>query len=216
VADEPGTHRGWLPPNAPGAEPPPRFDAVPPPPAPAPAPEPAAPAREWTPPGEWQRPPAASDLPAERFDGAGARAERPTFTRHAPPGERNTTAAWALGLGIAGMTLLLVSFGTLFLVTLPCSIAAWRLGRTAQGRLDRGEISAGQGQATAALWLGRVGVVAGVAALVAFVALTAAGFDWDQFRDDLQRELDEQQQRQDSGSGGIRSAIEGLRAVIGR
>jgi hypothetical protein len=215
VADEPGTHRGWLPPNAPGAEPPPRFDAVPQPPAPAPEPEPApeppAPAREWAPPGvDWQRPPATpQEVPA-------ARAERPTFTRHAPPGERNTTAAWALGLGIAGMTLLLVSLGTLFLVTLPCSIAAWRLGQKAQDRLESGEISAGQGQATAALWLGRVGVIAGVAALVAFVALTAAGFDWEQFRDDLQRELDEQQRRQDSGGSGVRSAIEGLRAVIGR
>jgi hypothetical protein len=211
MADEPGTHRGWLPPSAPGAEPPPRFDAVPQPRATAPAPEPPAP--EWAPPGgEWQRPPVAPRTPV-------ARAERPTFTREAPAGERNTTAAWALGLGIAGLTLLLVSLGTLFLVTLPCSIAAWRLGRKAQDRLESGEISAGQGQVTAALWLGRVGVIAGVAALVAFVALTAAGFDWEQFRDDLQRELDEQQQRQDgggNGGSGVRSAIEGLRAVIGR
>ena len=209
MADEPGTHRGWLPPSAPGAEPPPRFDAVPQPPVPAPAPEPPAPAQEWAPPGDRPRPADVAPVPV-------GRAARPTFTREAPLGERNTTAAWALGLGIAGLTLLLVSLGTLFLVALPCSIAAWRLGRRAQDRLERGEISAGQGQATAALWLGRVGVIAGVAALVAFVALTAAGFDWEQFRDDLQRELDKQQQRQDSGGSGVRSAIEGLRAVIGR
>jgi hypothetical protein len=204
MADDPGTHRGWLPPNAPGAQPPPRFDAVPPPPPPAPAPAPPAPG--WSPPG--------ADSRAQA--GAPPAPGRPTFTREQAPGQRNTIAAWALGLGIAGLALLLVSFGTLFLITLPCSIAALMLGRKAQGMAERGELAAGQGQVTAALWLGRIGVIAGVAALVVFVALVVSGFDFEQFRDDLQRELD-QQRRQDQGGGsGVRSAVEGLRAVIGR
>jgi hypothetical protein len=204
MADEPGTHRGWLPPNAPGAQPPPRFDAVPPPP-PAPTPAPPAPP-EWRPPG------------ADRSAQAGTPPVpgRPTFTRERPPGPRNTTAAWALGLGIAGLALLLVSFGTLFLITLPCSVAALMLGRKAQGMAERGEIPAAQGQVTAALWLGRVGVIAGVAALVVFVALVASGFDFEQFRDDLQRELDKQRQEDQGGGSGVRSTVEGLRAVIGR
>ena len=200
MADEPGTHRGWLPPNAPGAQPPPRFDAVPPPP-PAPAPGP-----DWSPPGADRRAQA----------GAPPAPGRPTFTREQAPGPRNTTAAWALGLGIAGLALLLVSFGTLFLITLPCSIAAWMLGRKAQGMAERGEIAAGQGQVTAALWLGRIGVIAGVTALVVFIALVASGFDFEQFRDDLQRELDKQREQDQGGGSGVRSAIEGLRAVIGR
>jgi hypothetical protein len=90
------------------------------------------------------------------------------------------------------------------------------LGRRAQGMAERGEIPAGQGQVTAALWLGRVGVIAGVAALVIFVALVASGFDFEQFRDDLQRELDKQRERNEGGGSGVRSAIDGLRAVIGR
>jgi hypothetical protein len=204
MSDEPGTHRGWLPPNAPGAQPPPRFDAVPSPP---PAPPSAPPAPEWSPPGaDWR---AQADAPPAPG--------RPTFTREQARGQRNTTAAWALGLGIAGLSLLLVSLGTLFLITLPCSIAAWVLGRKAQGMLERGETGAGQGQVTAALWLGRVGVIAGVAALVVFVALVASGFDFEQFRDDLQRELDKQRQQDQGGGGsGVRSAVESLRAVVGR
>jgi hypothetical protein len=203
MADEPGTHRGWLPPNAPGAQPPPRFDAVPPPP---PAPAPAPPGPDWSPPGADRRVQA----------GAPPAPGRPTFTREQAPGPRNTTAAWALGLGIAGLALLLVSFGTLFLITLPCSIAALMLGRKAQAMAERGEIAAGQGQVTAALWLGRIGVIAGVTALVVFIALVASGFDFEQFRDDLQRELDKQREQDQGGGSGVRSAIEGLRAVIGR
>jgi hypothetical protein len=48
---------------------------------------------------------------------------------------------------------------------------------------------------------------------VVFVSLLASGFDFEQFRDDLQRELDE---RRDRPGNGVRSTLEGLRAVIGR
>jgi len=123
--------------------------------------------------------------------------------RPAAPAEPSARAVWALVLSITGLALLLASLGTLFLLTLPCSIAGWVLAVRARG----GE------RATAALWLARIGVIAGVAAAIVFITLLASGFDFEQFRDDVERELDD---RRDRPSGGVRVALEGLRAVIGR
>jgi hypothetical protein len=120
-----------------------------------------------------------------------------------PPARASNTAVWALALSITGLALLIVSLGTLFLVTLPCSIGGWVLAVRANGH----------GRAAAALWIARIGVIAGVAAFVIFVALLAGGFDFEQFRDDMQRELRERRERP---SGGVRASIEGLLAAVGR
>ena len=140
----------------------------------------------------------------------GSEPARPRFEPSAPPARTGPSreAVWALVLSIAGLSLLLVSLGTLFIITLPCSIAAWVLAVRA-----RGDDAGGAGQATAALWLARIGVIAGVAAGIVLIALLASGFDVEQFRDDLERELDE---RRDRPSGGVRATAEGLRAVLGR
>jgi len=131
----------------------------------------------------------------------------PTFVRAsaAGPRERNAAAVWALALGIAGLTLLLVSLGSLFIVTLPCSVAAWVLAARARRQLASGTTQAGAGQATAALWLGRIGVIAGVAAMVVLIALIASGFDFEQFRIDLENELDQRRESQGDGD------VEGVR-----
>jgi hypothetical protein len=174
----------WLPPTAPGANPPPRFDAPQEQPAPV-RPEP---------------PPAA-----------------PTFVRApaAGPGERNTAAVWAISLGITGLLLLVLSLGSLFLVALPFSIGAWVLAARARKHIDSGATSQGEGQAVAALWLARIGVIAGVAAMVVFIVLLASGFDFEQLRDDLERELDERRERRDGGGGGdgVRTSLEHVRAA---
>jgi hypothetical protein len=127
----------------------------------------------------------------------------PTPPPPAAPAGPSRAAVWALALSITGLALLLVSLGTLFLIALPCSMAAWVLAVRARGE-DR---------ATAALWIARIGVIAGVAAAVVFIALLASGFDFEQFRDDLQRELDD---RRDRPSNGVRATVEGLRVVFGR
>jgi hypothetical protein len=176
------TPSGWLPPRAPGAGPPPRFDTPYEPPAPPP--EPARPT--FTPPGAAKR------------------------------GERNGAAVWALVLGVVGLTLLVLSLGSLFMLTLPCSIAAWVLARRAHRQIEQGRTANGEGQATAALWLGRIGVIAGVAAMVVFIVLLATGFDFEQFRDDLERELDRRRERErnDGGAEGVRASVEHLRAAL--
>ena len=61
-------------------------------------------------------------------------------------------------------------------------------------------------------------MIAGVAAAVVLIALVAAGVDFEELRRDIEREL-ERRQKDDSGGGevdGVRSAIEGLRAFMGR
>jgi len=185
-----GMADGWLPPTAPGAKPPPRFDEAPDP-APAAPPEP--------------QPPSAA----------------PTFVlpSAAGRGQRNRSALWAMTLGITGLVLLVLSLGTLFILTLPCSIAAWALGRRARTQIESGTSGQGEGQATAALWLGRIGVIAGIAAMVVFIALVASGFDIEQFRDDLERELEQRRERQDGGGGGdgdgVRAGLEQLRFAVG-
>jgi hypothetical protein len=180
---------------------------------------------EGTPSG-WLPPTAPGAGPRPRFDPAPEHvpehppepaAARPTFVRPAPaaPGERNRAAGWGLTLGITGLVLLVISFGSLFMIALPCSVAAWVLARRARTELDQGTTGQGEGQASAALWLGRIGVIAGVAAAVVFIALIASGFDFDQFRDDLQRELDRRRQEQNGGdAGNVRTSIEHLRTAL--
>jgi len=179
-----GMAEGWLPPTAPGAKPPPRFDVPPEQPAPA-RPEPSPP-------------------------------DRPTFVRPAPPAprERNGAAVWAVVLGITAISLLLLSLGSLFLVTLPLSAAAWALAGRARRQIESGATTQGESQAVAALWLGRIGVIAGVAALVVFIVLLAAGVDFEQIRDDLQNELDRRRERDDGGGGdGVRTGLQHVRAA---
>jgi len=162
----------------------------------------------------WLPPTAPGAGPAPHFDETAEQPPAepppagPTFIRSgaAGPRERNAAAIWALALGIAGLTLLLISFGSLFLVTLPCSIAAWVLAERARGQLATGATNAGAGQATAALWLGRIGVIAGVAAMVVLIALIASGFDFEQFKIDLENELDQRRERQGGGDAeGVRT-----------
>jgi hypothetical protein len=175
-------------------------------------------------PGGWLPPKAPGAGPRPRFDVPPEPAPspppepaqtRPAFVHEKRSGDRNSAAVWGIVLGITGLALLVLSLGSLFLVTLPCSVAAWALAGRARRQIESGATRHGEGQATAALWLGRIGVVAGVAALVVFIALVAAGFDFEQFRDDLQRELDRQRERQDGGrDDAVRTGIEQLRAAV--
>jgi hypothetical protein len=171
----------------------------------------------------WLPPRAPGGKPPPRFDVALPESvapeppARPTFVRAEPaaPGARNDAAVWAVVLAVTGLCLLILSLGTLFALTLPLSIAAWILAGRARKRIASGATSHGEGQAAAALWLARIGVIAGVAALVVFVVLVASGVDFDQLREDIQRELDRRRERDSGGDGGgIRTSLEHARAAF--
>lgn len=179
----------WLPPRAPGGQPPPRFDAVPERPEPEAAPPPYEPPR---PPGD-----------------------RPVFVPAKPASRPNALAIAGLVLGIAGLVLLLLSLGLGFVFALPCSIAAWLCSARARSRINAGDEVSGAGQAKAGYWLGVAGVVLGVAAMVIWIALIASGFDIEEFRDDLEREL-EQQRNRDSREARLAELRAAATVLLGR
>jgi hypothetical protein len=156
------TDSGWLPPRAPGAQPPPRFDMV----APDAVAEPAA--------------------AAEPAEAAARPVAPPSFARAAPP-PTNGLAVTALVLGVMGLGLLLITAGLGFLFALPCSIGAWLCGAQARTRIALGEATTGRGQAHAGYLLGLAGVVIGVAAAVGWIIWLANGGDLEHLQRDLER-----------------------------
>jgi hypothetical protein len=169
MADE-SEIRGWLPPRAPGAEPPPRFETVLPA-EPEPESEPAS--------SGWQPPSAEQPRAAE------ARHWEPAPVRTAPP-ESNGLAISAIVLGVLSVGLLLMSLGTSFLFSMPMSGAAWAFGARARQR------SPDAGSAQAAVTIGMVGVGLAAAAAVIWIVLFSAGITLEDLRDWLERKLEEQ------------------------
>jgi hypothetical protein len=151
---------GWLPPHAPGGEPPPRFEAAPPEPEPPPAAPPEVAA--W-----------------------GASAERPPYARPAPqPG--NGLATSSIVLSILGLVVLLPTFGLGAPLALPFSIAGWVTGAIGRKQVAEGHTSVGDGIAHAGVVLGIAGVALGVIAIVVWGILIASGLDLEEFRRDLE------------------------------
>ena len=91
-----------------------------------------------------------------------------------PGGPGHGPAIAALILGIAGLFLVVVGFGFLFVFSLPCSILAWVFGVQGKRRVDRGETAEHRGLAQAGFIMGVVGVALAVAAIVGWIALFVA------------------------------------------
>lgn len=91
----------------------------------------------------------------------------PKVVRRAEPGSGNAVAA--LVLGLVALCLLVLSFGTLFLLTLPLSVSAWALGRSAR-RAGGGR----GGTAAAGEALGAAGTIVGLVLLAGCAALVTA------------------------------------------
>ena len=96
--------------------------------------------------------------PPPRADGAAARAAA-TPVRHGGRRPRRTRpAVWALVLGIVGLVLLLLSLGTLFLLTLPCSAGRGCSAAARAADRARRERSRGRPGAARRCGSGRIGV----------------------------------------------------------
>jgi len=117
--------------------------------------------------------------------------------RHRPAGEppasrppRDAVAVVSLALAVVALLVLILSVGLGFWLSLPCSIAAWRLGR-------RGSASGGGRSAVAQVGagLGIAGLCAGVAAALVWIVLAATGYSPDDLRRDLERQRDRARQQ---------------------
>jgi hypothetical protein len=199
VADEENGRGGWLPPRAPGAEEPPRYEpgesGTPRWQPPAPDAEPS----RWVATEGWSRPP-AGETPAPT-----APERRPTFTTD--QAHRDIAGTSAMTLAIISLALLVFSIGVGFWLTLPLSGLAMYLGRRARARGDAAQVRAGRSQAHAGHVLGVVGVVLGVIAAVGWIVASSLGYSPADLQHDLQRELDQQ-----TGEAIVLAA----RALIGR
>jgi hypothetical protein len=179
----------WLPPQAPGGRPPPRFDMV--------TPEPRTEDSD----AEAAAPPELAPRPMARRPPAPARAQP------AAPPQTNGLALTAVILGAVGIGLTVITAGLGFLFSLPCSVGAWICGAQARTRYDLGETSTGRGQAQAGYVLGVLGVVIGVIAAVGWIVWLASGGDLEQLQRDIERWRDEQTRT---------AAIHTIRALLGR
>ena len=89
----------------------------------------------------------------------------------APPARRLSAASAvsSLMLGLAGLLLLMISFGFLFVISLPLSVTAWAVGRDAR----RSETCSAPGVAVAGEVLGVTGTLLSVVWLAGCAALIA-------------------------------------------
>lgn len=202
--DQPG---GWLPPTAPGSEQAPTFGGVPAsrpqveglPAADSPIggvpteqPGPASAPRAYPPPAYPQAgqqypyvpPPGHQPPPGAPPPGYGwPQQPQPGWYQPGPSRPTNGTAVAALVLGIAGIAVTLMFAGFLFIVSIPCSIAAWVLGVKGK-RIAAPDPNlepmrpGGRGLAQAGLITGIIGLVLAVLAIVFWVLLFSLG-NWD-------------------------------------
>jgi hypothetical protein len=178
----------WLPPQAPGGRPPPRFDMV--------TPEPRAVDADG-----------AASAPPELAPRVVAQRPRASARVETPPPQTNGLALTAVILGAIGIGLTIITAGLGFLFALPCSVGAWVCGAQARTRYDLGETSTGRGQAQVGYVLGVLGVVIGVMAAVGWIVWLASGGDLEQLQRDIERWRDEQTRA---------AAVHAIRALLGR
>jgi hypothetical protein len=166
----------WLPPQAEGAHPAPRFDPDAPDPLtmPPPSPPPAAPPAPYPPPPSQQYPPPTGQPWPQPPRGP----------------RRNTAAAISLVSGIAGLVVFVfpAGFGLVFIFNLPCSILAWVYGVRGRRAVDRGYTHERRGMAQAGLVLGIVGTVLGVLAIIGWAVAFALS---EELRRELERQIEE-------------------------
>jgi hypothetical protein len=125
-------------------------------------------------PGRWEAQPPEGDGHARVVVATTTDAPQLVQTGEHPP--RNTQAIASLGIGLAGVALLVLSVGISFLVTLPCEIIAVVLGR--QGR--RRALAEGIGgtrAARAGMIVGWVGIALCVIAAIVWIAIIVSDID---------------------------------------
>jgi Flp pilus assembly protein TadB len=116
-------------------------------------------------PGRWEARPQERDDLARVVVATKSDAPQVVQAGEHPP--RNAQAITSLGVGVAGLALLVVSVGLSFMVSLPCALIALVVGRRGRRRAER----EGIGGERAAHW----GVIAGI---VGCVLCLVAAIGW--------------------------------------
>lgn len=101
----------------------------------------------------------------------------PAWGYYWAPQRENTVATVGMVCSIVGAGLLVLSFGLLWVVTLPLSIAGLVCGIVGKRKLDRGEVTGSRGVVMAAIVVGIVGIVLHVIVALLFVLFWAAIID---------------------------------------
>ena len=194
---------GFLPPEPPGpapelgGRPAPRSPepAQPPPPAQAPpsaqAQHPAypQPGPGYAPSGAQGQPPP----PGGWYPPAGQGWQQPgpqpwAYPRPSAPDNPQAIAGFVLSLVSLG--LLVVSVGLSSIASVGCAIAGMVLGRKGVRRVDAGETPKHRGLGQAGFWVGLGSLILSLLATAAWIAVLVAAISDEEFRDDLERELD--------------------------
>jgi hypothetical protein len=102
--------------------------------------------------------------------------DAPTLVQTGEHPPRNGQAIASLGIGIAGVALLVLSVGISFLVTLPCEIIAVVLGRHGRRRAAAEGIG-GTRAARAGMIVGWVGIALCVIAAIVWIAIIVSDVD---------------------------------------
>ena len=127
---------------------------------------PRAPGGEGAPPPRWEARRTDAEAHARTVVATASRGPQLVRAGEHPP--RNAQAIASLGIGVAGLALLVVSLGLSFLVSLPCAVIALALGRQGRRRAEAERIG-GRRAARAGVTLGVLGCVLCVLAAIAWV-----------------------------------------------
>ena len=126
-------------------------------------------------PGRWEARPQDGGGQARMVVAAKVGAKPVLQAGEHPP--RNAQALWSLGLGIAGITLLVLSVGVSFLVSLPIEVIAIVLGRQGSRRAFAEGIG-GSRAARIGVILGVVGIALCVVACIAWILILVLDADF--------------------------------------
>jgi hypothetical protein len=184
---------GFLPPEPPGPEPelggkpaaPPSLAAQPQPPYAPPAPPGGQPPPyQAPPPGQGYAPPPGY-VPPSGYP--------PPYGYPQPPVPDNGPAVAGFVLGLVSGGLLLISAGLSSLISVGCAIAGMIYSRKGKQKVAAGETPKNAGLARAGWIIGIVALVLSLLATAGWILVLVLAVTDDQFRDDLERELDDSQ-----------------------
>ncbi|MDP9383829.1 MAG: hypothetical protein M3P50_01085, partial [Actinomycetota bacterium] len=110
-------------------------------------------------------------------------------------------AVASLLFGLAALALLVLTLGLGFFFALLLAAAGWLCAVSARRRLATDPGRGGEGIAHAGRIISLIALGLAVVAMIVWLVLIAGGFSLEEFREDLQRELDRRrEQRRDTGA----------------